>query len=78
MQQPLHLPPPKTQFFHDGRHYSVHREGSFVVITFGVTEVRRFRNNAERTELEQRAQWRIEEVDPTLILDDTEDGNAET
>jgi hypothetical protein len=79
-QKVLPLGPQKAQFFHDGRHYSVHREGEMVTITFGDMLIRQFRYSTEHTPLEQRAQWKIEEEDPLLVLNEEpeEDDNAET
>jgi hypothetical protein len=77
MQQ--HPPgPKKAQFFHDGLHYDVHREGKMVVVSHNDTVHRRFPYGTERTELEQRAQWKIAQVDPQPTSLEQGDDDAET
>lgn len=78
-QEVLPPGPHKTQFFHDGRYYSVHREGELVIISFGDHAILEFRYGTERTPLQQQAQWRIEAEDPLLVLSEpVEDDDAET
>lgn len=77
-QQALPLGPKRAQFFHDGLHYHVHREGKTVIVTYNGVEHRRFCYSAERTPLEQQAQRKIEQEDPLLVLPVRGDDDAET